>query len=229
MRSQRDERAPVSGFERHVAALIWDMDGTLIDSATVVPDAFIATTAALGGTSCTRDEVVALYSLGEPATMLGHLLDRPASRSDVDAYHRELASRADGVRPYLGIQETLVGLQPALPMGVFTGASTRAAEILLSSAGLADHFRIIVGGNQVTAPKPDPGGIELACRLLGLRTVDCAYIGDAPTDLEAARRSGALPLAAGWGHLHQPPADAVAQVIEHPTDLLALQSICDDR
>jgi hypothetical protein len=106
MRSQRDERAPVSGFERHVAALIWDMDGTLIDSATVVPDAFIATTAALGGTSCTRDEVVALYSLGEPATMLGHLLDRPASRSDVDAYHRELASRADGVRPSSSTPQT---------------------------------------------------------------------------------------------------------------------------
>ena len=106
-------------------------------------------------------------------------------------------------------------------MGVLTGASTRVAEIL-DAAGLADDFRVLIGGDQVTAPKPDPGGSELACRPLGMRPAHCAYLGDAPTDLEAARRSGALLLAAGWGHLHQPPHDAGAHVIERPQDLMAL-------
>src|SRR4051794_27532194 len=128
--SQRDERAPMSRLDRQVAGLIWDMDGTLIDSATVVPDPFIATTTALGGTACTREEVVALYSLGEPAAMLGHMLDRPATSAEVDAYHQELARRADGVRPYPGIKAALAALRPRLRIGVFTGASTRAAEIL---------------------------------------------------------------------------------------------------
>lgn len=86
--SQRDEQASMSPLDRQVAALIWDMDGTLIDSATVVPDAFIATTTALGGTVCTREDVVALYSLGEPATMLARMLDRPATPADVEAYHQ---------------------------------------------------------------------------------------------------------------------------------------------
>lgn len=215
----------MSRLDRQVAGLIWDMDGTLIDSATVVPDAFIATTTALGGTACTREEVVALYSLGEPAAMLAHMLDRPATSAEVDAYHQELARRADGVRPYPGIKEALAALRPRLRMGVFTGASTRAAEILLGAASLADDFRVIIGGDQVTAPKPDPRGIQLACRQLGLRPADCAYLGDAPTDLEAARRSGVLPLAAGWGHLHQPPDDAGSHVIEHPQDLMALLSL----
>ena len=85
-----------------------------------------------------------------------------------------------------------------LRMDVLTGASTRVAEIL-DAAGLADDFRVLIGGDQVTAPKPDPGGSELACRQLGLRPADCAYLSEPPTDLEAASRSGALPLAAGWG------------------------------
>lgn len=152
--SQRDERASMRPLDRQAAGLIWDMDGTLIDSATVVPDAFIATTTALGGTVCTREEVVALYSLGEPATMLGRMLDRPAPPADVEAYHRELARRAEGVRPYPGIKDTLAALRARLPLGVFTGASTRAAEILLGATGLADDFRVIIGGDQVAAPKP---------------------------------------------------------------------------
>jgi len=212
----------VSRPARQVAGLVWDMDGTLIDSAAVVPDAFIATSDVLGGTTLSRQEVVALYALGEPAAMLSHMLDRPATRSDVDAYHHELAQRAGAVRPYPGINDVLAALRTRLPMAVFTGASTRAPEILLTAAGFADHFVTVVGGDQVAAPKPDPAGIHLACRRLDLRTADCAYLGDAPTDLAAAKASGALPLAAGWGHLHQPPDDNSTWVIGHPRELLTL-------
>ena len=207
---------------RRVAGLVWDMDGTLIDSATVVPDAFIATSTALGGTACTREEVVALYSLGEPAVMLSHMLERPATGADVDVYHDELATRAAGATAYPAVETTLAALAPLLPMAVFTGASTRAAEILLDAAGLRGHFQVVVGGDQAAAPKPDPAGIHLACRRLGLRAVACAYLGDAPTDLQAARASGALPLAAGWGHLHRSPEDDGVHVIDRPEDLLTL-------
>jgi len=73
----------------------------------------------------------------------------------------------------------------------------------------------------VARPKPWPDGIEQACRELGVAPGDAAYVGDAPNDLEAARRSGALAVAAGWGHQFRPdePADLVAPT---PGDLLAL-------
>ena len=51
--------------------VIWDMDGTLVASATVVPDAFIETVTRLGGTPPDRAGVVALYDLGDPRAMLG--------------------------------------------------------------------------------------------------------------------------------------------------------------
>ena len=56
--------------------VIWDMDGTLVASATVVPDAFIETVTRLGGSPPDRDGVVALYDLGDPQVMLGRELHR---------------------------------------------------------------------------------------------------------------------------------------------------------
>lgn len=202
-------------------ALVWDMDGTLIDSATVVPDAFIATVDALAGQGYDRADVVALYSLGAPPAMLTRMLARPATLEDVDAYHRELAGRADAVRAYPGIIETLTVLRPRLPMAVFTGASTQAAEILLRAAGLDGFFDVVVGGDQISRPKPDPEGIVRACGLLGVAPAATAYVGDAPTDLLAAERSGARPLAAAWGHLHSVAA-AADRAVERPTDLIGL-------
>ena len=58
-------------------ALIWDMDGTLIDSGAVVPDAFIATVQAIIGRTYTREQVIDLYPVGPPALMLTRLLGRP--------------------------------------------------------------------------------------------------------------------------------------------------------
>ncbi|MCW2808705.1 MAG: Phosphoglycolate phosphatase, partial [Marmoricola sp.] len=58
------------------SAVIWDMDGTLVETATVVPDAFIETVRRLGGEPPDRDGVVALYAVGTPHVMLGRMLAR---------------------------------------------------------------------------------------------------------------------------------------------------------
>ena len=102
-----------------------------------------------------------------------------------------------------------------------TGASARAAQILLGAAGLLTNFKVVVGGDELPSPKPDPAGIRLACERLGVDPRDVAYIGDAAVDVAAARRAGALAVAAGWGHQfsHQHEAD---RVFREPRDLLTL-------
>lgn len=202
-------------------ALIWDMDGTLIDSATVVPDAFIATVQALGGIAYTREQVIELYPLGPPAILLTHALGRPSTAADLDEYHRRLRATAAAVQPYPQIASTLALLQGRLPMAVFTGASSRAAHVLLEAAGLLEHFAAVVAGDQVERQKPHPDGVLLACELLGVPPRRAAYVADAPIDLVAAERAGALPVAAGWGHLYQPGA-AAGVVLQRPGELLRL-------
>lgn len=211
------------------AALIWDMDGTLIDSASVVPDSFIDTVQRLGGRRHDRAEVVALYSLGEPAMMLGHMLQRTATAADIDAYHHELARRVAeplAVAAYPGIPETLSTLShlhSQVSLGLFTGASHQAAEILLGAAGILEYFSVIVGGDQVSHPKPHPEGIEKVAAGLDTEAIATAYIGDAPTDLTAAQRAGALAVAAAWGHLYDSRADCDL-TLQRPNQILAFLS-----
>ncbi|MFJ2766882.1 HAD family hydrolase [Streptomyces sp. NPDC087300] len=200
-------------------ALVWDMDGTLLDSGEVVPDAFVETVRRLGGATPSRAEVVALYALGPPRIMLTRLLQRPCTEEELDLYHSVLADTAVGAVVYPGIRAALDALHGSVPLAVFTGASRRAARILLSATGLADRFDAVVGGDEVTRQKPDPEGVLSACRHLGVDARDAVYAGDAPRDLLAARAAGARAAAAGWGHQYDPgaPADLT---LRKPEDLL---------
>ena len=205
-------------------ALIWDMDGTLIDSGIVVPDAFIATVQAVTGIANTREQVIELYPLGPPKIMLTRLLGRPCTAADLDTYHERLHAMASKIQPYPEITNVLETLRARLPMAVFTGASLRAARMLLGTTGLLEHFVTVVAGDELDRQKPHPDGILRACERLGVPAQAVAYVADAPIDLEAARRAGAIPVGAGWGHLHQASApDRI--VLERPRELLELLGV----
>ena len=83
------------------------------------------------------------------------------------------------------------------------------------------YFIAVVGGDEVERPKPAPDGIDLACGRLGVSPDSAAYIGDAPNDLEAARRSGALAVAAAWGYQYR-EGERSDEVVHHPKDTLRL-------
>ena len=208
-------------MSRPVDAVVFDMDGTLIESHEVVPAAYRAAVRAGGGPSYTDAEVIAGYSIGSPIDLLTHLLRRPASGADLDRYHTELHALAGRVRVYPGVADALARIAARVPVGVFTGASHRAAEILLDRAGLLGHFQVVLGGDQVERPKPAPDGVDAACRRLGVPPGRAAYVGDSPLDVRAARRSGAVAVAAAWGHQYDPdePADLS---LTRPGELLAL-------
>jgi HAD superfamily hydrolase (TIGR01509 family) len=203
------------------AAVIWDMDGTLFDSSTVVPDAFIAALSAAGAGDVLPQQVIDAYGLGPPSILLGHFLARPATDEDIDRYHRELELAASEVTVYAGIPEILHLMKRRLGLAVFTGASGRAADILLRATGLVRYFDAIVGGDEIANPKPAPDGILEACRRLGVSTSRAAYVGDAAVDLEAARRAGVHAIAAGWGHMYLPGAAQADAVAASPLDLPA--------
>ena len=202
-------------------AIVWDMDGTLIDSSTVVPDAYITAITRLGGPSLTREAIVAAYGLGPPSLILAHLLGRASTDADVQEYLTRLRAGAPGARPYPGIEVTLRRLRGRVGLGVFTGASHASALILLEAAGLMGHFSVVVGGDEVEHQKPAPDGLLLACGSLGVEPASAAYVGDSPSDLQAARSAGACALAAGWGHLYNPESPAEV-VLDRPEELLEL-------
>jgi HAD superfamily hydrolase (TIGR01509 family) len=200
-------------------AIVFDMDGTLLDSHGRVVDAIDGTLRSLGENRRSREEIAACLFTGPARSILTHLLRRAATDEDVAVYHALLAEHAPRAPVYPGIEEALRAL--ATPAAVFTGASIRSAEILLSAAGLGRHFAAIVGGDQVDRVKPAPDGLVMVSGLLGVRPDETAYVGDSPTDLACARAAGSLAVAAGWGELYDPLVVADV-VLSDPAELLGL-------
>src|SRR5437899_5346086 len=126
-------------------AVVFDMDGTLIDSSWVVPAAFTATIAELGGPTLDRDEVIASYVIGTPAAIMERFLGRQVARSEIDGYHARLRAEAErrGVHPYPGIVEALEALAGSVALGMFTNADLGNVDVLLGAAGLQDRFAAV--------------------------------------------------------------------------------------
>ncbi len=202
-----------------VKELVWDMDGTLLDTTAAVPAAFVRAVRALSGSDLPPSAVVDAYWRGTPEVILEHLVGRPLTPTETDLYYRELEGVE--VAPYPEVADTFAALKAqGRALAVFTGASTRAAAMLLNAADLP--VDLLIGGDKVARSKPAPDGVLLAAKELGIEPENVAYIGDAPLDLRAARSAGSRSVAAAWGHQydHAEPADVVLTSAAHALDLI---------
>jgi phosphoglycolate phosphatase-like HAD superfamily hydrolase len=206
-----------------VDAVIFDMDGTLIDSSGTVPAAYAAAIRELCGRRCSDDDVIAEYGAGPAPAMISRFIGRKATEGDVDCWLRHLEARLDKIVIYPGTVAAVERLAAAgLRLGVFTGATRRAAQPQLQHSGLLEVFSAVVGSDEIAAVKPAPDGILEACTRLDVDPTRAAYVGDAVNDLRCARAARSIPIAAAWGHLYERGIEAhlVAGTPEELVDML---------
>jgi N-acetyl-D-muramate 6-phosphate phosphatase len=145
----------------------------------------------------------------------------PLRQRFLDYYAQDLATRTVW---FDGVAELLLALeQRGVHWGIVTNKPSRFTQPLLLQLPPASHPGVVVSGDTVGVPKPDPRPMRHAADILGVAPADCIYVGDAERDIEAGRAVGMTTLIAYWGYLG--PADQPEQWgadggIHHPLEVL---------
>lgn len=182
--------------------VVFDHDGTLVDSLDVVVHASNQVLTAFGKQPKPAPEIVA-GMVHPTAPRLGLLagIGDPNVQQDMARLYNDLAMRSSGLaRLYPGIDAMLstienMGLQQAV-LSNSTGAFIRS---ILGRLGVARRFFSLVGDADMPAPKPDPRGLLALLREASCELSAAVYVGDSRTDLLTARAAGVRAIGVTWG------------------------------
>lgn len=214
-------------------AVLFDLDGTLVDSAPDIHAALNQTLASYGEPPFTLDAVTRMIGGGVPKLIerayaaLGKDID-PASRDK--AAERFLAiyePRATELTTLTaGASDVTRALSEAgVPIGVVTNKPEAATREILAHFGLLELLDVVVGGDAGPAKKPAPGLLLLACERLGLGVADVVFVGDSENDVEAALAAKMTVIAVRGGYTAIAPeelgADALVDRIDAVPAVLA--------
>ncbi len=184
-------------FKKRKPAVIFDLDGTLVDTKELIYKSF--------------EHAFAKYKPGyvlseeEKASFLGPTLKQSFSRyfeanqvDEIIAYYREFnhAHHDEYVKEIPHVKETLAYLKEHdYPIAVMSNKLQEIVRMGLRRFDLEQYFDVVLGGEDVKEAKPSPIGILTACEMLHVPHDDVIYVGDAPTDVEACKNMGAYSVA----------------------------------
>ncbi len=199
-------------------ALVFDLDGTLVDSAPDIGRALNTLLVQLGHPALDLHKVTALIGDGTGILIQRALalLGAPISTAEIPALNDRLVGHylrhpADATKPYPGVVETLATLRDAgYPMGVCTNKGQRLAELVLAETGLAEFFTVTIGGDTELGRKPDPRTLRATIERLGGEPSNAWLIGDSINDVEAAEAAGVRVVLVSFGYGHGEPGLADA-------------------
>ncbi|MEU8609779.1 HAD family phosphatase [Actinoplanes sp. NPDC048791] len=192
--------------------MLFDMDGTLVDSEKVWDVALYELAEHAGGK---LSEPARLAMIGSSMATSMRILREDLAQPDRDEAadvawleHRVEELFAKGLIWRPGALELLRAVRAAgLPTALVTSTGRRLVEVALDTLG-RENFDAVVCGDEVSAPKPDPTPYRTAAELLGVRIEECVAIEDSPTGMASAVASGAAVLAVP-AELELPPTDGV--------------------
>jgi HAD superfamily hydrolase (TIGR01509 family) len=192
--------------------VLFDMDGTLVDSEKVWDIALDELAARAGGTlSTAARQAIIGTSMHQTMRIFREDLNQPERPEAPDVAwlnHRVFELFAKGLVWRPGALELLRAVRAAgIPTALVTSTGRRLVEVALDTLG-RENFDVVVCGDEVRLPKPDPDPYQTAARLLGVRIEECVAIEDSPTGVASAVASGAAVLAVP-AELELPETDGV--------------------
>ncbi|MBI1285348.1 MAG: HAD-IA family hydrolase [Thiobacillus sp.] len=211
-----------------IRAVLFDLDGTLVDTAPDLGHALNLQRARHGLLSLADDVIRPQASHGARGLLEVGFGLQPEAPSFARMREEFLQLYAENIcrhsRPFPGILELLAELDArALKWGVVTNKPACFTEPLMSVLDLAERAACIVSGDTCPQPKPHPAPMFAAADLCGATPGQCLYLGDAERDIQAARAATMPALVAAWGYLDasdQPLAWGAHAIIRQPAETL---------
>src|SRR6266705_1611306 len=182
-------------------AVLFDIDGTLLDTRDAWVAAFDAGLAAIRKASISGSE--AAQWIGTPIEVI--YAERCGLAGDeltmaVREFQRvEAASVHEGMRAYPGIREALASLV-AWKLATVSNKRRDTSVEALRATGLLPFFAVVLGGDSVPRKKPAPDPILKAASALGVQPTECAVVGDTEVDVRAGKAAGARTIGVTWGY-----------------------------
>jgi phosphoglycolate phosphatase len=198
-----------------VRAIIFDLDGTLIDSKLDLIHSVNAMLDEMKRPQLAAETISGYIGHGAPQ-LVARALGGTGTEEELKhalqfflGYYEE--HKMDNTRAYPGVAETLAQLNHML-MAVLTNKPERISVRILNSLGLANYFRLIYGGNSFESKKPDPFGAKKILQELGVAARETLIVGDSEVDVQTARNAGTQAAAVNYGF-------GVHDRTAHPADI----------
>jgi phosphoglycolate phosphatase len=189
-----------------VTLVVFDLDGTLVDSRRDLADSTNAVLATYGAPALPVDQVVAM--VGDGARVLvqraleaaGLASDGPALDEALSRFHDCYRSRLLATtRPYPGITEMLMDAAPGSTLAVLTNKPLQPSQRLIEAFGWSSLFFRVTGGDGPSGRKPDPRGLQALMAEADAAPESTLLVGDSMVDVETARNAGAAACVVTYG------------------------------
>jgi len=210
-----------------VQAVLFDLDGTLLDSATDLYAALRIYCGEVGATVPPYEVVREVVSRG------GRAILRCAFPEDDAALLRRMPRylaiyaeiMAQHTRPFDGIEPLLAAIEvEGLAWGIVTNKPAFLTEELIKRIDWDLRASAVVCGDTLPVKKPDPAPVRLACEHAKVEPSRCLFVGDDARDVQAGRAAGLYTVAVRWGYLDggDPDRWGADAVLDHPRQLAAM-------
>ena len=187
---------------KNLQGILFDNDGTLVDTHALIMESFEFATERLIGRRVSEEEVAATGGLPLNEQMLifaqgDHELAAELAHTYRE-YNHEIHDKR--IRAFDGVQEGLTKLhERGFAMGVVTSKMRWLAQHGLEVCGISQYIDCCIGADSCERHKPHPAPLIMGARELGLDPKTCAYVGDSPFDIQAANAAQCVSVAALWG------------------------------
>jgi pyrophosphatase PpaX len=206
--------------------VLFDLDGTVVDSGAIILASMRHATREVLGSEIGDDEL--MQAVGGPGLEAQMAVLAPDHVDDLVRVYREHNEPLhDELEACAGMEAVLMRLRDdGRRLGVVTAKRRATVELAFARLPLAHFFEAVVCGDETEKHKPDPEPLLAAAERLRVPPEVCAYVGDSPFDIRAARAAGMHAVAVTWGRIHErgklerEEPDAIAGSAEELLELL---------